>query len=214
MRLTKEEVARYKARLASWLRLEQVDTVMQEINQKSQLYTVSQGGLKFFRETFVGMSCAYLTHAERFRLGADPPDFELDYGATEQSFELVQVMPRGWRLGHEYDAYADELNYLGHTTLKTRSHKERQAESESIVDDVNDKLKAKLSKGYDKSIILVVDILHDLYLRTDLGHSRSLANVARSALGSFSEIWLRQSNNLLRVSRHSTSLISGLDSDD
>lgn len=207
-RITKEEIAGYKTRLSSWLKLGQVDVIMQEIGQTAQLYTVSQGGLKFWREAFVGMSCAYLTHAQRFRLGADPPDFELDYGDKVQGFELLQVMPKGWRLGSEYDTYADELNRFGRTKFKSRSHKEGQKESESVVEDVKEKLATKLSRGYDPSIILVIDILHDLNLHLDLGHAKALTRVARSASKSFAEVWLRQSNNLLRVSPHSASLIS------
>lgn len=207
-RLTATELSAYKTRLSSWLRLDQVNLIMAEIGEQSQFYAVSQGGLKFWREAFVGMSCAYLTHADRFRLGADPPDFELAYGKRRQGFELLQVMPKGWRLGDEYNTYADELNEFGSTKLKSRSYRERQTESETVVDDVRELLQAKVAKKYDNRLILVIDIFHDLYFSTDSGHVRVLSRVAQQGLSSFSEVWLRQANHIVRVSQNSVSMIS------
>jgi hypothetical protein len=207
-RLTVSEIAAYKAQLSSWLRLDEVNPIIADIRRKTEFYATSQGGLKFWREAFVGMSCAYLTHASHFRLGADPPDFELRYGRRKQGFEVVQVIPKGWRIGDEYNTYADEMNRLRTTQLKSRSYRERQTESETVVDDVQELLRAKMMKNYDRRFILVVDIFHDLFLSTDFGHVRALSRVARQGLSSFSEIWLRQASNILRVSPFSVSLIS------
>ncbi len=207
-RLSAQEVKDYRKQLSQWQTLHRVDTLISEVADKAQLYVVSQGGLKFWREAFVGMSCAQLTHARRFRLGDDPPDFELDYGDHTLRCELVTALPDGLKLGDRYNKYADDLNRDGKTELSSTSFDQGKQEYDSVISDVESLISAKSSKLYPEKYVLVVDIMHEVYFDSDFGLMQELARAARSGLSNFREVWLRQSSRLLRVSPVSTSLIS------
>lgn len=207
-RLSAQEAKDYRIQLSEWQALHRVDTLISEVADKAQLYVASQGGLKFWREAFVGMSCAQLTHASRFRLGNDPPDFELDYGDYTLKCELVTAVPHGLKLGDRYNRYADDLNKNGNTELFSNSFEQSEKEYNSVISDVEDLISAKAAKSYTEKYVLVVDILHDVYFDSDLVLLRGLSRIARSGLSKFREIWLRQSSRILRVSPVSTSLIS------
>lgn len=207
-RLTREETAAYVARLRSWLPLSEVDTIVREISEKAEFYSVSQGGLKFWRETFVGMSCALLTHARLFRLGGDPPDFELDYGDHIRSFEIVDVMPAGRRLGAEYDEFADLANTNQGIPIRHVTQEEMEAELNSLAPDLEQQLIAKMAKNYNPAPILVVDIHHDIIPAMDSGPERTIVRHAERALSKFPEVWLRKSSSFLRISPSGISRVS------
>lgn len=207
-RLSAQEANEYKIKLSEWQTLQRVDRLISEVANKAQLYAVSQGGLKFWREAFVGMSCAQLTHAKKFRLGGDPPDFELDYDDHTLKCELVTALPEGLKLGDRYNRYADDLNKHGETTLHTRSFEQSKREYESLPDDVEALIIAKSAKHYPEKYVLVVDILHDVHFESDLGLIRGLVPIGRKGLKAFREVWFRQSSRLLRVSPVSSSVIS------
>lgn len=64
-----------------------------------------------------------LTHAQRVRLGEDPPDFVLDYGdGRELECEVVYAIPKNWPARGLRQRYADELSRLGRTRIEVFSH--------------------------------------------------------------------------------------------
>jgi hypothetical protein len=207
-RLTREETAAYVARLRSWLPLSEVDAIIREVSEKAEFYAVSQGGLKFWRETFVGMSCAILTHAKLFRLGGDPPDFELDYGDHTRSFEIVDVMPAARRLGDEYGQFAVLANANQGVPIRHVTQEEMEAELNALAPDLEQRLTAKMAKNYNPAPILVVDIHHDIIPAMDSGPERTIVLLAKRALSKFPEVWLRKSSSFIRVSSLGVSRIS------
>ena len=199
-RLTRHETADATAKLRSWRSPADVDVLLDDIREKAGFYTVAQGGLKFWREAFVGRSCAYLSNAKRFRLGDDPPDFELDYGDHARSFEIVDVMPSGRQRGLEYDNHAALWNERGSIPISHLTYEQENSEREAIPADVERQILAKKAKKYDPAPILVLCLHH--HVIGDLGHSVESAMVrhAENALTTFPEIWLLKGPSLLRVS--------------
>lgn len=214
-RLTKSEIKECRDYLTEWRTLDEVNALMANISLVSELYAVSQGGLKFWREAWIGMSCAYLTHARRFRLGEDPPDIFLDYGTHEQGLEIVQVLPRGMKISGDHDRYADELSARGETVITNRSFQQKERDLETLPADLRIQIQSKAGKNYPNHYILVVDILHEIFFETDTGSVLGIAEVAKGFLKSFSEIWLRRGNAIVRVSPVNTTLITSpsLDAD-
>ena len=207
-RLTFEETSQYVMRLRNWHSLSDVSAILHEVREKARFYAVSQGGLKFWREAFVGMSCAHLSHAKRFRLGADPPDFELDYGDHVRPFEIVDVMPADWQRGREYDEYATLWNEQQGIPISHVNYEQEKAEHETIPADVARQILAKKAKRYDPAPTLVMDIHHRVH--GDLGRLVESAMIrhAKHALTDFSEIWLRKASSFLRVSQVGVSRVS------
>lgn len=199
-RLCKQEAETYRSLLHSWRSLSDVDAIMDRIDERARFYAVSQGGLKFWREAYVGMSCAYRSHALRFRLGGDPPDFELDYGDHVRAFELVGAIPAWRKPGLLYDKLAAEWNATRKIPILPMSHEEETAEHEAIPEDVRVQIQAKLGKNYSRTTILVVALHH--WVVGDLWPHIEMAVVqhARAALGHFREIWIWKGGNVLRVS--------------
>ena len=207
-RLTKKEIASYRLQLTSWLPLDDIDAIMAEVGNQTQMYAVAQGGLQFWRETWIAMSCAQLMHARRLKLGEDPPDFWLDLGGREQAFEIVQVMPRDYRPGDIYGRYAADLSSTGSTTFVDRSFDQVGVDLDNLPSDLAVQLRAKCAKNYERGMILVVDLLHDVILETDSGVVLNLVRVTRPALNNFDEVWLRRGNAIVRVTEESVSLVT------
>ncbi|WP_040308386.1 hypothetical protein [Asticcacaulis biprosthecium] len=207
-RLTKDEIASYRLRLGSWLPLDDVDAIMAEVGDQTQMFAVAQGGLKFWRETWIAMSCAQLMHARRLKLGDDPPDFWLDFGRQQQAFEIVQVMPRDYRPGVIYGQYAADLTSKGSTELVERSFDQVGIDLENLPNDLAAQLRAKCAKKYDSDLILIVDLLHDVILEADSGVVLGMVRVTRPALNTFREVWLRRGNAIVRVTEESVSLVT------
>jgi hypothetical protein len=207
-RFTRDEATIHDAELRKWNSLSDVDMIMGAVARKAQLYAVSQGALKFWREAFVGMSCARLTHAVRFRLGGDPPDFELDYGDHQRSFEIVNVMPEGWLLGKEYDGHAERLNAGQPVTLRSLSFEQGRAEYDAFGTDLQEQIAAKMGKNYPAGMILVADVLHEVDFNIDTGLKHVAAQRARKGLEKFDEVWVRRATYILRVTRHGVTQIS------
>lgn len=207
-RLTKEEIVGYRLQLGSWLSLDDVDAIMAQVGDEAQMYAVSQGGLQFWRETWIAMSCAQLMHARRLKLGGDPPDFWLDFGNREQSFEIVQVMPEGYRPGVIYEKYAADLTSTGSTDLIERSFDQVGVDLENLPNDLAAQIRAKCAKNYEPGMILVVDLLHDVILETDSGVVLGMVRVTRPALKAFDEVWLRRGNAIVRITEESVSLVT------
>jgi hypothetical protein len=206
-KLSKKEAQAYELRLKVWNDLPVVTGIMKEINNIAELYAVSEGKLKFWRETYIGMSCAHFTHALKFRLGGDPPDFELDYGSHQRSFEIVQLVPQGRLISGEHKTYAQDLEAKGETILREDTYATRRSEWEAVVPDAKIQVAAKASKSYPPETILVVDIVHDFEFQQDPGATRQLVSLAMQNTSHFSEIWFRKSRSLLRVSSTSATLI-------
>ncbi len=206
-RLSRSELGALDARLRQWQTVEEIDAVLHEVRETTGFYAVGQGGLKIWREAFVAVSCALLTHGQRVRLGGDPPDFELDYGDHIRAFELVDVFPAGRRLGQEYDRFADLWNNAQGIPIESL---DMEAELTALPADLEAQLRAKAAKRYDPAPILVADIHHAIFPQSDLGELSVLAGIARRYLGHFPEIWLRMSRNLVRVSPHNSTRIAGV----
>jgi len=209
-RVTKEEAEAFRRELSTWRRLAEVHPLMIGVEEKAQLYVVSQGALKVWREAFVGMSCAQLTHAHRFKLGDDPPDFTLDYGDHQRSFEIVTIIPKDWKITHEYDGHAANLNAGEPTPLRTLSHAESEAEMEALFPDLEAQISAKMAKPYPQETILVADVLHGIDFSTDVGPMKRVASIAAGGLKVFSEVWVRRGAAIIRVTKESRSLVSSL----
>jgi hypothetical protein len=207
-RISREQATELQAKLKQWCTFEEADEIMQCVAQKAQLYVTSQGSLKFWREAFVGMSCALLTHALRIRLGADPPDFELDYGDHMRTFELVNVIPKNWLIGKQHDEYAERLNAGESIKLRKLTYAQSKAEYEALGQDLEQQIQAKLSKSYSPGMILVADLYHDVDFATDFGLKQEIANIAAQALSKFTEVWVRNGNSLIRISPDRISQIS------
>ena len=197
-RISREEATEFEFKLRQWCTFEEADEIMQKVAEKAQLYVSSQGSLKFWREAFVGMSCALLTHALRIRLGADPPDFELDYGDHMRMFELVSVIPKNWFIGRQHDEYAEQLNAGQSIKLRKLTYAQGKAEYEAIGPDLEQQIQRKCSKTYSAGTILVADLYHDVDFATDFGLNQMIGNTASQALSKFAEVWVRNGNALLR----------------
>ncbi len=208
-RLVPHEIESYIAALREWQSWSDADVILTQIHAISKLYTVSQGRLQFWREAFVGLACAQMTHAVRFRLGNDPPDFELDYGDHIRSFEVVDVLPAGRLRGDEYDQLAADVIAGEQPEIEHLSAEKEREEYHSIPIDVLIQIQNKKAKKYDPSIILVMDlhhaVIHELYQDVE----GELVRLARGALDAFAEIWFRKGMYLLRVSPYSVSRICG-----
>jgi hypothetical protein len=208
-RLEQHETAVYFAALREWQSWSAADAILTKIRDISKLYTVSQGGLQFWREAFVGLACAQMTHAVRFRLGNNPPDFQLDYGDHLRSFEVVDVLRAGRLRNAEYDELAADVLAGKQPEIEHFSTEREIEEYKAIPGDVMRQIQSKKEKGYDPSIILVMDlhhaVMHELYQDVE----GELVRLARGALDAFSEIWFRKGMYLLRVSPYSVSRICG-----
>jgi hypothetical protein len=207
-RIPRKQAIELETKLKQWCTFEEADEIMQFIAEEAQLYVSSQGSLKFWREAFVGMSCALLTHAFRIRLGANPPDFELDYGDHIRMFELVNVIPKNWLIGKQHDEYAERLNAGEFIKLRKLTHAQAKAEYEALGQDLEQQIHAKLSKSYSPGMILVADLYHEVDFATDSGLKQEIANIASQALSKFAEVWVRSGNSLIRVSPDHISQIS------
>lgn len=208
-RIEAAEVKRLKQKLGTWHYLSEMQDALQEISKRAGLYTVAQGELKFVREASIGQICGMLTHARQVRLGDDPPDFVLGYGdGRELECEVVDVIPKNWPARGLHRRYADELSRHGQTQIQEFSYEELRSQSESVVEDVEKQIEAKATRAYEKDYILVVNITHDLILGSDAGHTKELFKLGKNALSSFAEVWFKKDRNILRVSKHSATLIT------
>lgn len=204
-RYTKEEPRALGDRFRRWSTPDEFGSLIQKVGRETGFYAVSQGGLKIWREAWVAMSCARLTHAHSVRLGADPPDFELSYGDHRRSFEIVDLWPADSRIGATYDHYAKSWNAGEGVPIR---HADMEGEINALPDDLREQLRRKMVKGYPPETILVVDIHHSIFPGTDYMVEQDLARIGRQALEVFAEIWLRMGIHILRITQSFETRIS------
>lgn len=204
-RLTQTEIAAYKARLSRPITVKEAKAISSEVHAIAELYTVSQGRLDFWRELFVGISCADLMHASHIRLGEEPPDIVLTVNGADLLIEITNAIPTGRKLGAEYDDYAASMVETGSVKFADENALE---DHDSVVPDVAAAIDKKVSKSYRARYVLVVDILHKIIGPLSWSMERAMVRSAVPALTSFEEVWIRKAASILRVSRQGVSRVS------
>ncbi len=197
-RLSKTDLRELEMQLRSWHALSDFAGLLNQADAQAGFYAISQGGMKIWREGFVAMSCAQLSHATEVRLGEDPPDFRLRYRDHERAFEIVDILPAGKRFGSTYDHYAQQWNAGDPIPIE---HIDMESEHDALPGDLERQITAKLQKAYPPGLILVADIHHTIFPITDFTVEQRLAGIARAGLRGFDEVWLRKGAHLLRISR-------------
>lgn len=195
-RFSKDQLADLHDRMRAWSPIRDFARMIDEVEAIAGFYAVSQGGLKIWREAWVAISCAQLSHGVRVRLGDDPPDFEIDYGDHQRPFEIVDVLPAGRKFGQTYDQYAERWNANASITLERVGG---EAELNALPADLERQLQAKATKAYDPPPILVADLHHELIPWTDFPVEQRLARITADYLRHFPEIWLRRGAHILRI---------------
>ena len=204
-RLDKAEVDALARRLRSWSSPAEFGATLLDVERVAGFYAVSQGPLKIWREAFVAMSCAQLSHANEVRLGEDPPDFLLRYPDHERAFEIVDVWPEGRRLHEEYNRFADLRNSGQGIPIE---HIDMEGELNALPTDLERQIRKKSTKNYPPGLILVADIHHAIFPGTDFPIEQNLARIARTGLARFDEVWLRMSAHILRITSQGSTRMS------
>lgn len=197
-KLSAQQIADFAGRLGKWLTPADFDAILREVESLVGFHAVGDGRMKWWREGFVAMSCAQLSHARRLRLGDDPPDFHLDYGDHEREFELVDILPAGTKRTGDYDQYGKLADAGKPIPIPQRDWSEES--HNAVLRDLQVQLDAKSAKQYPPGTILVADIQHNLIPIQDAPMEARLAKCASSYLDRFEEIWLRNGAHIIRVS--------------
>ena len=194
---TREELALWRRALSSWGAPSQFAELVESLSDAHGDHAIDQAG-SVFRDAFIASKCAAGFAADRVRLGADPPDFELTFGERVESYEVVEVQAPGRRRGNELKA--DRLKSPEDRARPVHVPAEEWSSAASVLQQVEEAARQKAAKGYPAETVLVV-YLNVWPVAGARKVSGGLAAALAPARAAFKEVWVLDNGRLKRIAR-------------
>lgn len=162
--------------------------------------------MQFWRDAYYGISCGWLCSASHFRVGGNPPDFELEIAGQTKIFEVVEVLEKCRERDKEYK----EKSKLGDssTGIEHDSAEDIRISLSFLSETFKQQVDKKCKKNYPIETILVVAITHRVVGALPEAIMRELIRHSKLALGFFQEIWIWKGDAVTCVSKGDTTYLT------
>jgi hypothetical protein len=183
---TREEIAKWRNELGSWRTPTDFAAAVQRIAYALHDYALDQPGLHF-RDAWIAAECAQHSCADKVRLGADPPDFELMLRGQVLHCEALEVLAPGRRRGDELKA--DRLRPAAERSKPVNIPQEAWLPSEEALAQIQRQVTRKAQKGYPASTILTV-YLNLGFIAGSAAFEDGIRAALENGLQAFKEVWV------------------------
>jgi hypothetical protein len=180
-RITRGRKDALKASLCEWQLPESMLRLVASIPSDPFL---TQAGLEFLQDAWIGAEFARLRHVPRVRLIADTrPDFEIEIDGRVDRFEAVEVLEAGRRRGDEYRAG-------GNVVTEFDPIEDWVARADHAPRWIEEACRKKASMGYDPLTNLIVYLNLGEYGVRQKEIERSFETATAGAKERFHTLWI------------------------
>lgn len=185
-------------RLSSWSDLNSFEDLVEGYGERHGFHASGQGAMQPWREAWIGLRFGRKLNADKIKLGADPPDFELSLGGRVRVFELAEIHPTSRRLGDEYNRLASIVENGGRLQPEPFDIGQEILEACNQLTEV---VRKKAGKSYAPEIELALSINAWVHSQEDWDLLfRHLGPALREGLAAFARIEVLFGERLLSLS--------------